>query len=151
MANLSGFDANNVEPADNFDPIPAGKYIAIITNSQMKPTKNGDGSLLELQFQIIEGEYKGRLVWSRLCLENKNEITVKIAKSQLADICRAVGVMTPADSVQLHNLPLQISVKVKKRNDSDETTNEIKAYSKRETAQMQNPPSAAKGLAPWKR
>ncbi|OHB58818.1 MAG: hypothetical protein A2Y12_00250 [Planctomycetes bacterium GWF2_42_9] len=151
MANLNGFNANNVEPADDFDPIPAGKYIAAITNSQIKPTKNGDGSLLELQFEIIEGEYKGRLVWSRLCLENKNELTVKIAKSQLADICRAVGVMTPTDSVQLHNLPLQISVKVKKRSDSDEATNEIKKYSKREVAPVQNTAAAAKGIAPWKR
>jgi hypothetical protein len=150
MANLNGFNANNVEPAADFDPIPAGKYNAVITDSKMKPTKNGDGNLLELQFEIIEGEYKGRLLWSRLCLEHKNELTVKIAKSQLADICRAIGVMIPTDSVQLHNLPLQISVKVKKRSDSDEVTNEIKKYSKRETAAVQNSP-AAKGVAPWKR
>jgi hypothetical protein len=151
MANLNGFNANNVEPADNFDPVPPGKYTAVIVDSQIKPTKSGDGNLLELKFEIIEGEYKGRFVWSRLCLENKNELTVKIAKSQLADICRAVGVMTPADSAQLHNLPMQITVKVRKRSDTDEATNEIRKYSKRETAPVQNTPTAAKGIAPWKR
>jgi hypothetical protein len=150
MANLNGFNANNVEPADDFEPIPAGLYTAVIVNSEMKPTKNGDGSLLELKFEIIEGEYKGRFVWSRLCLENKNEQTVKIAKSQLADICKAIGVLTPRDSCELHNLPMQIKVAVKKRSDNGDATNEVKAYRKRETAVTQNVP-VAKGVAPWKR
>ena len=38
MANLNGFDANQVEPTASFDPIPAGKYLAAITESEMKPT-----------------------------------------------------------------------------------------------------------------
>ena len=151
MANLNGFNANNVEPADNFEPIPAGTYNAVIIKSEMKPTKDGNGSFLELEFQVLDGEYKGRLVWSRLVLENKNELTVKIAKSQLADICRAVNVPTPKDSLELHNLPLQIKVAVKKRSDNGEPANEIRAYRKRETATTQNSVSAAKGVAPWKR
>ncbi len=150
MANLNGFNANNVEPAADFEPIPAGTYNAVIINSVMKPTKDGSGSFLELQFQIIDGEYKGRLVWSRLVLENKNELTVKIAKSQLADICRAVGILTPYDSCELHNLPMQIKVALKKRSDNGEPSNEIKAYRKREAVAVQNS-SAAKGVAPWKR
>jgi len=64
MANLSGFDANNVEPSGDFEPIPAGKYLAIITDSEMKPTKNGNGSYLELTFQVIEGPCKNRLLWA---------------------------------------------------------------------------------------
>ena len=36
MADLSGFDASKVEPAGDFEPIPAGKYQAVITGSQMK-------------------------------------------------------------------------------------------------------------------
>ena len=65
MANLTGFNANEVEPMADFAPIPAGKYAAVITNSQMKPTKSGNGSYLELTFQIIEGEHKGRLLCAR--------------------------------------------------------------------------------------
>ena len=56
MANLQGFDANTVEPADDLEPIPAGKYVAVITDSEMKPTKSGIGSYLQLTFTIIEGE-----------------------------------------------------------------------------------------------
>jgi hypothetical protein len=32
-----------VEPAAKFDPIPAGKYLAVITESEQKPTKAGTG------------------------------------------------------------------------------------------------------------
>ena len=41
--------------------------------------------------------------------------------------------MTPKDSVELHNLPLVVNVKLKKRDDTGEMANEIKGYSKRET------------------
>ena len=55
MADLRGFDANQVEPTAALDPVPAGKYPAVITESEMKPTKNGAGSYLQLTFQVIEG------------------------------------------------------------------------------------------------
>jgi hypothetical protein len=39
MANLNGFDASLVEPNAEFDPLPAGKYVAAVTASEMKPSK----------------------------------------------------------------------------------------------------------------
>ncbi len=150
MANLSGFNANDVEPTTDFEPIPAGKYTAVITDSEMKPTKAGTGHYLQLTFQIIEGEYKGRFLWARLNLDNPNATAVKIARAELSAICRAVGVMAPNDSVELHDLPLVISVKCKKRPDTDEITNEIKGYSKKEAASGQ-PVQAATSTPPWRR
>ena len=150
MADLSGFDANQVEPARDFDPIPAGKYVAVITGSEMKATKAGTGSLLQLTFQIIEGEFKNRLLWTRLNLDNPNATAVKIARGELSAICRAVGVLAPNDSVELHDLPLVIHVRCKKRTDTGEIVNEIKGYSKKETP----PPVAAAvtgSTPPWKR
>ncbi len=70
MANLNNFNANNVEPQTEFDAIPAGKYLAVITSSEMKPTKSGNGAYLELTFDVIEGEFKGRKLWARLNLDN---------------------------------------------------------------------------------
>ena len=43
MANLNGFNAHEVEPNASFEAIPAGKYLAAITESEMKATKNGNG------------------------------------------------------------------------------------------------------------
>lgn len=152
MADLNGFDATNVEPNAGFDPIPAGKYLAAITASEMKPTKNGKGEYLELEMEVLEGPFKGRKLWDRLTLRHPNEKTVQIAKGTLSSICRAVGVMAPRDSVELHNLPLVASVGCKKREDNGEITNTVKGYAKRDGAAPARPAPAATGSAPpWKR
>ena len=150
MADLTGFDANQVEPTNDFEPIPAGRYVAMVTESEMKPTKSGAGSYLQLTFQILEGEHKGRLLWTRLNLHNANSTAVQIARSELSAICRAVGVMTPGDSVELHNLPLVIHVRCKHRVDTGEITNEIKGYAKRDSANGK-PQQAGNNTPPWRR
>jgi len=152
MANLNGFNANEVEPSASFEAIPAGKYLAAITDSEMKPTKNGGGSYLQLTFTILEGEFKGRVLWARLNLENPNATAVRIALSDLSSICRAVGVMQPHDSSELHNIPLLITVKVKKRSDNDDLTNEIKGFEAKSVVTgkpQQAPPTS--NTPPWKR
>ena len=150
MASLQGFDANKVEPATPFEPIPAGKYLTVISASEMKPNKAGTGQFLELMFTIVEGEYKNRQVWSRLNLENPNELAMKIAQAELSALCRAVGVLTPNDSVELHNLPLVIKVRCKRRKDTDEIVNEIGGYEKRE-AVTGKPQQATTNTPPWRR
>ena len=150
MADLNGFDARTVEPAADFEPIPAAKYIAAITESEVKATKAGTGSYLQLTFTILEGESKSRVLWARLNLTNPNATAVKIAMAELSAICRAVGVMAPKDSVELHNIPLQITVKLKKRGDTGEMTNEIKGYATKEAA-TGAPQQATDDTPPWKR
>ncbi len=150
MADLSGFDASQVEPAVGFEPIPAGKYLAVITQSEMKPTKAGTGRYLELTFTIVEGPYADRQLWARLNLEHPNELAVKIARAELSAICRAVGVLQPRDSVELHNLPLVVKVRCKKRSDTDELTSEIAGYQKRPMAN-DRPQQAAADTPPWRR
>lgn len=150
MANLGTFDANTVEPMATFEAIPAGEYVAAITASEMKDNKAGTGSYLELTFTVLEGAYRGRMLWARLNLHNPNEIAVKIARAELAAICKAVGVLQPRDSCELHNLPLEINVKCAKRKDNDELTNEIKGYARHEPAPV-SAPAPSTGAAPWAR
>jgi hypothetical protein len=153
MADLHGFDASQVEPSSTLEPIPAGKYPAVIIESEMKPNKAGTGSYLQLTFQIIDGEYKNRILWARLNLDNPNDTAVKIARGELSALCRAVGVMAPRDSCELHNLPLVLHVRCKKRTDTGEISNEIKGFSKKESPATNPQPAvaAAAGPAPWKR
>lgn len=152
MASLNGFNAQEVDPSVGFEPIPAGKYLAVITESEMKPTKNGGGRYLQLTFQVIEGEYKNRLIWARLNMENPNTTAVNIARAELSAICRAVGVLAPKDSVDLHNLPLVITLGIKKRKDTDELTNVIKGYEPKSAGTSRPAPTAAtNGKPPWKR
>jgi len=149
MANLSGFNANEYEPSSSPDPLPAGKYPAVITDSEMKATKAGTGEYLQLTFEVIDGPHKGRKVWARLNLDNPNETAVKIAQAELSAICRATGVMTPNDSVELHDLPLVIDVRCRKRPDTGDISNEIKGYLPKAQAAAASP--AAPSTPPWKR
>lgn len=152
MADLNGFDASQVEPASNFDPLPAGKYVAVIIDSEMTPTKAGNGSYLLLTFQVVEGPFKDRMLWARLNLDNPSTTAVQIARSELSAVCRAVGVMAPRDSVELHNLPMRISVRCKKRSDTDETTNEIHGYAKKESSSPAPAvPATYPTTPPWQR
>ena len=119
------FNAYDVEPAADFTPLPNGKYIAVIGESEVKDAKTGNGQYLELVFVVIEGEFTNRKVWTRLNIVNRNPVAQQIAKSHLSAICTAVGVMTPADSNELHNIPLKITVVCKPRGDGNGLTNDV--------------------------
>jgi hypothetical protein len=124
------FNANEVVPSGNFEPIPEGWYLAVITDSEMKETRDGMGKYLKMYFEIIEGEYKGRRVWSNLNLVHSNPIAVELAKADLSAICRAVDVIAPTDSGELHNLPLLIKVKCR-TNKVGAIVNDVRGYKAR--------------------
>ena len=150
MATLD-FNANDVQPNTGFDPLPADKYVAMVTASQMKPTKNGDGSYLELEMTILEGKYKDRKIWDRLCINHSNPQTVKIARGNLSALCRAAGVMEPKDSCELHNIPIMVTVRCKKRDDSGDITNEVRGYAKRQPLETVPQTPHTNTTAPWRR
>lgn len=127
--NLSGFNARDIEPSKNTsDVIPTGKYDVVISRTETKPTKSGNGEYLQLEFTIIQGPYADRKVWSRLNLDNPNPVAVSIAKAELSAICRAVGVLTPSDSSELQDIPLNIDIRVEKRADTGGETNVVKGF-----------------------
>ena len=145
MNNLSSYNFNTeeIEPSSSFDPIPAGWYQAIISNSELKATRDGYGEYLSLTLQVIEGQYENRLVFARLNLKNANDKAVDIARKDLAAICRAVGVMSPKSSEELHDKPLMIKVKVRPASGDYEASNDIGGYKAVEGANLTPAPKAA--------
>ena len=127
MANLS-FNAANVSPSVVYAPLPAGDYQAIITESETKATKDGQGQYLQLKLQIQGGEFSGRVLFDRLNLWNNNQQAQEIAQRALSAICHAVGILQVGDSQELHNRPLIATVKVKPASGNYEANNEIKGY-----------------------
>ena len=127
MASLTGFDASQVPEQQEFSALPAGQYTVIGTSSEMKPTKSGTGQYLQFTWEVIDGPFKGRKLWSRLNLKNANQTAVDIAQRELGAICRAVGVIKPNDSAELHNRPLMITVEVEV-DDRKRENNTIKKY-----------------------
>ena len=145
--NLSGFDANTVDPSRGYEPLPAGEYDACVVNSQVKSTKSGNGKYLELELQVINGQFQNRRLFDRLNLWNPSDQAVRIAKGTLSSICHAVGVLTPNDSSDLHNKPLRVKVVVKKSDEYGDG-NEVKAYKPRNAAPAQQQTRTGNG-SPW--
>jgi hypothetical protein len=127
MAQLN-FDATQVEPDTGFDTVPAGWYNVMMDESDLKPTKDGHGTYLQARFNILDGQYKGRKLFTRLNIRNANAQAQEIALRQLSAIGHAVGVLHIADSQQLHGIPLKVKVKIRKGDDNYEDQNEIISY-----------------------
>ena len=129
MADLSGFNFNaeEVEPRTAYEPLPAGWYVAMITDSEMRQTRSG-GQMLQLRLDIVEGDYENRVIYDRLNLIHDNPDAVEIAQRTLSSICRAVGIMQPKDSEDLHDVPLRIKLAIRPASNGYEASNNVKAY-----------------------
>ena len=152
--NLNGFNAAEVEPQSSMEPIPAGWYNVMIVHSEFKATKAGTGEYLQLEMDVLDGENEGRKLWDRLNLNNPNQTAVDIAQRQLSAICRAVGVMTPQDSADLHDKPLQVKVSIRPAGNGYEASNEVKAYDAAQGAgapTQQAAPASNAGKKPWQK
>lgn len=157
------FDATRFAPApaDGPGPLPPGRYLATIVASDLRRTKAGTGHYLELEFEVADGEHRGRRLWSRLNVDHPNETAVRIAKEDLASICRAVGIARLSDTESLHGKALLLSIRPTTRRDTGEATTEIRGYAPapRGASTPQPPasqPAAApasppKGTYPWNR
>lgn len=128
MANLGAFNANEHEELQDFTAMPAGEYVGRIVASEMKRNRQDTGSFLKLEFEISEGKFKGRKLWTNLNLDHPNADAVNIAHRELATICKAVGIISPGDSEELHGIDMTLKVAVKPATANYPETNEIKTY-----------------------
>lgn len=106
------FNVNDVAEREDFTPLPAGTYNAMVVASEMKATKDLKGEYLQLEIEVIDGANAGRKLFERLNLKNSNQQAVDIAYRTLAELTRAVGKVTIKDSEELHNKRLQVVVEV---------------------------------------
>lgn len=117
MGNLSDIiDDLNVEPTTrDYDPLPDGYYLAEVTESKVEPTASGTGKVLKLTHRILEGEYKGRLLWTNLNVKNQSVKAQAIALGDLSALAKACGqVGIPEESFSLHEIPHCIKVELEK-------------------------------------
>lgn len=144
MASIGTFNANDVAPIDH-QPIPAGTYLAAIVDTEWRDARRG-GRYLLVTVEVIQGPHAGRHIWAMLNLENANAKAVTMARGEMSAMCRATGVMKPSDSAELHDIPMLITVGVKKRSDTGELANSILSCAKKPPAG--SPPPRTKPAAP---
>lgn len=124
---LLQFNAAQVEPQkSNFDPLPAGNYVAQVVESDIKPTKSGQA--LNLTFEVLDGAHRNRKVWARLNIKNDSAKAQEIAQAQLSALCHAIGVINLTDTQQLHAKPVRIRVKVRPADGNYAASNDVTGF-----------------------
>ena len=113
MVQIPNYD-QNAQPAADFTPIPAGRYIAEIIESVIEEiSKSSDkGQCFVFRWHILEGEHCGRFVWQRINLwpqdMNNMDKVKEIANRQFASIREATNTPTPNESNELHHKDFQL-------------------------------------------
>lgn len=135
MVHLNNFDASKVDPNFGFRPLPNGTYTVVMKSSEERRNKAGTGSYVALDFEVVDGEHQGKPLRSMLNLSHPKQSVVEQAQSELSAICRAVGVLSPQDTSQLHGIPLVVEVSCQKRKDDPtKWQNRIESYKSRQQA-----------------
>ena len=147
---------------NTFEAYPAGDYIGIIESSEFGETSTG-GEMLTLIWQIIEGNFKGKKVYERLNLVNKNTGTEQQAWrawNAIKKICGYEEHVHVPDASVCYNIPIGFELSITGKDDDPYgKQNRFKKHYAvgTNTAQTQqqpeqnNAPSAAPGKNPWDR
>jgi hypothetical protein len=132
---LTGFNIEDYEDVNqDFEPLPAGEYRAIVADCEEKESRAGNIGL-NLKIQIIEGQYENRLIFQWLNINHPKSNVQKIAEAELASIFRALNIQHPTDTAELLDQPLVVKLKVTKpENGYDAGNKVVKWMADKETA-----------------
>lgn len=126
LANGSG-DAlkkqwNETEAAGEFEPLPAGEYVARIIGGELVTSQSNHTPGYKLTFRVLEGEHEGRQFW--------NDIWLTPAALPMAK--RDLGKLGVTDLEQLEQpLPAGIRCRVKlalQRDDRGAEFNKVRRF-----------------------
>jgi hypothetical protein len=108
------FDTSTVEKREsNYELLPAGFYTAQVIESEIVLLASGNGQALKLTLEVLQDGYRGRKVWARLNVQHTNPKAETIAQQQLRELCDSIGVVRMQDTVELHNKPFSVKLKVR--------------------------------------
>ena len=94
-----------------FEIVEPGWKKAVITASEVKDTKAGNGKILNFTYEIQDGT--GRTLTDRLNIVNPSEVAQKIGRGALGKIALAVGHKGALTRTEpLHGRPFEVKVTI---------------------------------------
>ena len=136
------FNTDSVEPSQDFDLLPAGQYMAVVSKSEVKTNSKGDGQYIKAELSIIDGPFKNRKVWHNLSFTLSDPAKEMNARRNLKKFTDALGVRGVVESTeQLHDLPLLIDVIVEPEQNGYAAKNGIKLGGYKSVGGMSSAPS----------
>lgn len=128
---LDGVDLENTDTSQRgqISVIPPGEYMVQATEGSVVRKDSGD-AMIKLTFEIMEGEFANRKLWTNLNIRHSNPIAQRIATEELTELWRDAlgGHGNPPSVENLLWKPLKVKVAVEKRKDTGDQQNRIKRY-----------------------
>ncbi len=121
------FDAALVQPSQGQQVIPAATYPVVISNTELKPTKDTKGAYFDVSYTVTEGPYAGAVLHDRFNIINDSVQAVGIAQGNLSALCHAVNIqhLTMRDQgAAIRGARLMVAVTV--RTDANGQQNDVK-------------------------
>jgi hypothetical protein len=140
-------------PTNNFEPLPAGWYTAVINGAEIKNTKAGTGQYIAVRYDITGPTHQGRVVYGNLNIKNPNPKAEEIGRQQLGELMRAIGLATVQDTDQLIGGQLSIKLDVRE-SEQYGASNDVKGYKSNGTVPVaataaKAPAASTKAAPPW--
>ncbi len=112
MADLGfNFNSDEVKPSSGTGAMPVGEYIAVVTESAIKPTKAGTGKVIHLVHEVVgDGEFKGRKFWNYINIVNPSKQAQDIGRAEFSALCKACGKVDIQDTAALHSIPIKVNL-----------------------------------------
>lgn len=118
-------DFSNVK--DGFEPMPAGKYEAVLTAYEMKIAKQSNSPYVALTFDISEPEYEGRKAWRNFSLQPQALWALKQALVAMGIDRESLSGEVDLDEVLQGAVGLNCILELDIREWNGRFTNEVKA------------------------
>lgn len=114
MGNLN-LNLDEIEDTElDFSPVPAGKYVCEVVESEVKVNSKNTGKICKVRAKIAEGEFKGKSLFMSFNVSHESAKAQQIGKGQFKALCKACGIISGEieDSSELHGRKFGASVKL---------------------------------------
>jgi hypothetical protein len=140
------FDARQVMPSEGIETWPAGWHPVIITASEEKPVRDGEGFYWQYTIKAIDGPMKDKTQFIRVNHKNKNPQAVEIAMRTQSSIMHVTGVLMMQAPAQLHNIPFLVEATVRSNKRDDGSVMEQNEFRNFKNGAGQTASEIARGL-----
>lgn len=88
-----GFNTDDITPEErSFEIIPKSWQPVVITGAQVEKSKSSDARYVKATATVVDGQFKGRKVFSNITILNKDGTPNTIGRGQITEMFRAAGV-----------------------------------------------------------
>ena len=131
------------EKERNFDPVPVGEYACVVTKCKLGENSKKNGSVISMEYQIIDGEFENRLVWDYLNVLNPNPKAQEIGNRRVRDLSKAMG-KDLLDTDDFINEIVTLSLGISPETEKYKASNTVKYIKKYVKGAVQAPAAAPK-------